>query len=199
MAYGLGSARANKWAMALYAAIAVVWSGWKAWKYHSSDYVLATVEPMRNTTPVELFGGQLQPGNSIELSVPKTEVARLMGIIDVMRYGSIVVGLVIILVGMLFFYRFCDRVINRNPFTNAARNDVVLIGVCIIAYPVITGFLNMLGTNSIVGALELSRTIDTSRPVTGLWIAVVVATFLQFVYATITQGSKLARDADGLV
>ena len=40
MAYGLGSARANKWAMAFYAGIAVVWSGWRVWDYRSSDYVL---------------------------------------------------------------------------------------------------------------------------------------------------------------
>ncbi|MDV6232580.1 MULTISPECIES: hypothetical protein [Rhodococcus] len=199
MAYGLSSMRTNKWAMVFYAALAVGWSGWKMWKYNSSDYVLATVEPEWNTPPVELFGGQLQPGNSIELSVPKTEVARLLGFIDVMRYGAIIVGLVIILAGLLFFYRFCNRVIAGNTFTNAARTDVVLIGVCILAYPIITGFMNMLGTNSVAGALELSTTIDTVRPVTGLWIAIAVSTFLQFVYAAITQGTKLARDADGLV
>ncbi|WP_230596482.1 MULTISPECIES: hypothetical protein [Nocardiaceae] len=199
MAYGLSSMRTNKWSMVFYAALAVGWSGWKMWKYHSSDYVVATVEPESNTPPVELFGGQLQPGNSVELSVPKAEITRLLSFIDVMRYGATVVGLVIILVGLLFFYRFCNRVIAGNPFTNAARTDVVLIGVCILAYPIITGFMNMLGTNSVVGALELSTTIDTARPVTGLWIAIAVSTFLQFVYAAITQGTKLARDADGLV
>ncbi|WP_256986509.1 MULTISPECIES: hypothetical protein [unclassified Rhodococcus (in: high G+C Gram-positive bacteria)] len=199
MAYGLSSMRTNKWSMVFYAALAVGWSGWKMWKYHSSDYVVATVEPESNTPPVELFGGQLQPGNSVELSVPKAEITRLLGFIDVMRYGATVVGLVIILVGLLFFYRFCNRVIAGNPFTNAARTDVVLIGVCILAYPIITGFMNMLGTNSVVGALELSTTIDTARPVTGLWIAIAVSTFLQFAYAAITQGTKLARDADGLV
>ncbi|WP_415971675.1 hypothetical protein [Rhodococcus sp. 077-4] len=199
MAFGLGSARTNKWVMVFYAAAAVVWSGWKMWKYHSSDYVIATVEPEWNTPPVELFGGRLQPGNSIELSVPKADIARLLGFIDVMRYGAIVLGLVIILVGLLFFYRFCDRVITGTPFTNAARTDVALIGVSIVAYPVLTGFMNMLGTNSVVGALELSETIDTSRSSNGLYIALVVAVFLQFVYATITQGTKLARDADGLV
>jgi hypothetical protein len=199
MAYGLSSMRTNKWSMVFYAALAVGWSGWKMWKYYSSDYVVATVEPESNTPPVELFGGQLQPGNPVELSVPKAEITRLLGFIDVMRYGATVVGLVIILVGLLFFYRFCNRVIAGNPFTNAARTDVVLIGVCILAYPIITGFMNMLGTNSVVGALELSTTIDTARPVTGLWIAIAVSTFLQFVYAAITQGTKLARDADGLV
>ncbi|KJV01604.1 hypothetical protein [Rhodococcus sp. PML026] len=199
MAYGLGSMRTNKWAMVFYGALAVGWTGWKMWKYHSSDYVSATVEPEWNTPPVELFGGQLQPGNSVELSVPKAEIVRLLGFIDVMRYGSLAVGLVIILVGLLFFYRFCDRVIAGNPFTNAARTDVVVIGACILAYPIITGFMNMLGTNSVVGALELSGTVDTARPATGLWIAIFVSTFLQFVYATIAQGSKLARDADGLV
>lgn len=199
MAYGLGSARANKWAMAFYAGIAVVWSGWRVWDYRSSDYVLARLEQLPDSPPVELFGGQLQPGNSIELSVPKTDLTRLMGIIDFMRYGSIVVGMVIILVGLLFVYRFCDRVIVGTPFTNAARNDVVMIGVCIVAYPMITGFMNRLGTNSVVGALELSRTLTSSISGSGLYIAVVIAVFLQFVYATITQGSKLARDADGLV
>ncbi len=199
MAYGLGSARANKWAMVLYAGIAVVWSGWQLWRYHSSDYVLATLEPRRDTPPAELFGGQLQPGNAIELSVPKSELTRLMGVIDVMRYGSILIGMVIILVGLLFVYRFCDRVIAGNPFTNATRNDVVIIGVCIVAYPALTGFMNMLGTNSVVGALDLSEIVDTSRSNAGLYTAVVIAVFLQFVYATITQGSKLARDADGLV
>ncbi|WP_228139319.1 hypothetical protein [Rhodococcoides fascians] len=191
--------RTNKSAMVFYAILAVGWTGWKMWKYHASDYVSATVEPEWNTPPVELFGGQLQPGNSVELSVPKAEIVRLLGFIDVMRYGSLAVGLVIILVGLLFFYRFCDRVIAGNPFTNAARTDVVVIGACILAYPIITGFMNMLGTNSVVGALELSGTVDTARPVTGLWIAIFVSTFLQFVYATIAQGSKLARDADGLV
>ncbi|MGB2722826.1 MAG: hypothetical protein WBF80_01290 [Rhodococcus sp. (in: high G+C Gram-positive bacteria)] len=199
MAYGLGSARANKWAMAFYAACAVMWSGWKLWEYHSSDYVLARLEQLPDSPPVELFGGQLQPGNSIELSVPKTDLTRLMGFIDVMRYGSIVVGMVIILVGLLFVYRFCDRVIAGTPFTNAARNDVVMIGVCIVAYPMITGFMNLLGTNSVVGALELSRNITSSISGSGLYIAVVIAVFLQFVYATITQGTKLARDAEGLV
>nr|WP_314143726.1 hypothetical protein [uncultured Rhodococcus sp.] len=199
MAYGLGSARANKWAMVFYAACAVVWSGWKLWDYHSSDYVLARLEPTSDTPPAEFFGGRLEPGNSIELSVPKSDLNRLLGFIDVMRYGSIIVGMVIILVGLLFVYRFCDRVIVGTPFTNAARNDVVMIGVCIIAYPMITGFMNLLGTNSVVGALELSRTLTSSISGSGLYIAVVIAVFLQFVYATITQGSKLARDAEGLV
>ncbi|MDV8021127.1 hypothetical protein [Rhodococcus sp. IEGM 1330] len=199
MAYGLGSARANKWAMAFYAALAVGWSGWKMWKYHSSDYVLAPLEPRRGTPPAELFGGQLQPGNSIELSVPKADLSRLLGLIDVLRYSSIVVGMVIILVGLLFVYRFCDRVIVGNPFTNAARTDVVMISVCIAVYPAITGFLNLLGTNSVVGALDLSEIVDTSRSANGLYAAVVIAVFLQFVYATITQGTKLARDSEGLV
>lgn len=199
MAYGLGSARANKWAMALYATIAVVWSGWRLWKYHSSEYVLAKLEPLPGTPPAELFGGRLQPGNSIELSVPKAEIGRLLGFIDVMRYGSIVVGMVIILVGLLFVYRFCDRVIVGNPFTNSARTDVVMIGVCIAVHPAVTGFMNQLATNSVVGAMELSDTVETSTSTAGLYTATVIAVFLQFVYATITQGTKLARDADGLV
>ncbi|MFI8566272.1 hypothetical protein ACIGGF_06890 [Rhodococcus sp. NPDC078407] len=199
MAYGLGSARANKWAMALYAAIAVVWSGWKAWQYHSSDDVLAKFEPLPGIPAAELFGGQLQAGNSVELSVPKADLMRLMGLIDFMRYGSIVVGMVIILVGLLFVYRFCDRVIVGNPFTNSARTDVVMIGVCIALYPAITGFMNVLATNSVVGVLELSDTVETSTSTAGLYTATVVAVFLQFVYATITQGTKLARDTEGLV
>ena len=199
MAYGLGSARANKWAMAFYAAAAVVWSGRRLWQYHSSEDVLARLELQSGTPPAELFGGRLEPGNSIELSVPKADLTRLMGIIDFMRYGSIVVGMVIILVGLLFVYRFCDRIIMGNPFTNAARTDVVMIGVCIAVYPAITGFMNLLGTNSVVGALELSDVATSSISTVGLYVAVVVAVFLQFVYATITQGTKLARDAEGLV
>jgi len=199
MAYGLGSARTNKWTMVFYAAVAVGWSGWKVWKYHSADYVLARLELRSGTAPAELFGGQLQPGNAIELSVPRSDIVRLLGFIDVMRYGSIVIGMVIILAGLLFVYRFCDRVIVGDPFTNATRTDVAVIGVCIAVYPAITGFMNLLSTNSVVGALELSDILNSSISAVGLYTAVVVAVFLQFVYAAITQGTKLARDAEGLV
>lgn len=199
MAYGLGSARTNRWTMALYATIAVAWSGWRLWRYHSSEYVLVELEPQSDTPPIELFGGLLQPGNSIELSVPKAELGRMLGFIDVMRFGAIIVGMIVIVAGMLFVYRFCDRVIANKTFTDAARNDIVLIGVCIVAYPAITGFMNLLGTNSVVGAMDLGEIVDTSRTATGLYAALVIAVFLQFVYATIAQGSKLAHDADGLV
>lgn len=199
MAYGLGSARANKWAIALYAAAAVGWSGWKVWKYHGSDYVTARLELRPDTAPAEVLGGQLQPGNAIELSVPRSDIVRLLGFIDFMRYGSIVIGMVIILVGLLFVHRFCNRVIVGDPFTNATRTDVAVIGVCIALYPAITGFMNLLSTNSVVGALGLSDILTSSISALGLYTAVVVAAFLQFVYATITQGTKLARDADGLV
>ncbi|MGV8875698.1 MAG: hypothetical protein ACOH2Q_24460 [Rhodococcus sp. (in: high G+C Gram-positive bacteria)] len=199
MAYGLGSARANRWAMALYATIAVVWSGWQLWKYHSSDYVSATVTPREGVPNLDLFGGQLQSGNVIEISVAKSDVQRLIGMIDFMRYGEIVAGGVVVLVGIFFAYRFFDNVIKETPFSVGASIDLVVVAVCLVMYPTITGALQVMSTNAIQGALETTEVTDTARSLGAFWLAVIVALVLQFVYAVLRQGSKLARDADGLV
>ncbi|WP_230594626.1 hypothetical protein [Rhodococcoides fascians] len=199
MAYGLGSARANKWAMAFYAGIAVVWSGWRLWQYHSSDYVSATVTPREGVPTLDLFGGQLQSGNVIELSVAKSDVQRLIGMIDFMRYGEIVAGGIVILVGIFFAYRFFDNVIKETPFSVGASIDLVVVAVCLVLYPVITGGLRVMSTNAIQGALETTEVTDTARSLGSFWLAVIVALVLQFVYAVLRQGSELARDAEGLV
>ncbi|WP_256990917.1 hypothetical protein [Rhodococcus sp. 06-235-1A] len=199
MAYGLGSARANKWAMVFYGALAVVWSGWRLWQYHASDYVSATVTPREGVPTLDLFGGQLQPGNVIELSVAKSDVQRLIGMIDFMRYGEIVAGGVVVLVGIFFAYRFFDNVIEETPFSVGASIDLVVVAVCLVLYPMITGGLRVMSTNAIQGALETTEVTDTARSLGAFWLAVVVALVLQFVYAVLRQGSKLARDADGLV
>ena len=199
MAYGLGSARANKWAMALYAAIAVVWSGWRLWQYSSSDYVSATVTPRDNSPTLDLFGGQLQPGNVIELSVAKSDVQRLIGMIDVMRYGEIVTGGIVILVGIFFAYRFFDNVIAKTPFSSGAGIDLAVVAVCVVLYPVVTGGLRVMSTNAVQSALETTELTDTARGLGAFWLAVITAVVLQFVYAVLRQGSELARDTDGLV
>lgn len=199
MAYGLGSARANKWAMAFYAAAAMVWSGRRMWEYHSSDYVSATVTPREGSPTLDLFGGQLQPGNAIELSVAKSDVQRLIEMIDFMRYGEIVAGGILILLGIFFAYRFFDNVIKETPFSASASIDLVVVAVCLVMYPMITGGLRVMSTNAIQGALETTEVTDTARSLGAFWLAVIVALVLQFVYAVLRQGTKLARDADGLV
>ena len=199
MAYGLGSARANKWAMVFYAGAAVVWSGWKAWKYHSSDYVSAMVTPRYNSPNIELLGGRLQPGNAVELAVAKSDVQRLIGMIDFMRYGEIVAGGIVILIGIFFAYRFFLNVIEETPFSTRASIDLVVVAVCLVLYPVITGGLRVMSTNAIQSALETTDVTDTAGSLGAFWLAVIVAVVLPFVYAVLRQGSKLARDADGLV
>lgn len=199
MAYGVGSARANKWTMAFYAAAAVIWTGRKMWEYHSSDYVSATVTPLEKSPTLDLFGGQLQPGNVIELSVAKSDVQRLIGMIDFMRYGEIVAGGILILVGIFFAYRFFDNVIKETPFSVGASIDLVVVAACLVLYPVITGGLRVMSTNAIQAALETTEVTDTARSFGSVWLALIVALVLQFVYAVLRQGSKLARDADGLV
>lgn len=199
MAYGLGSARANKWAMAFYAAAAMVWSGRRMWEYHSSDYVSATVTPREGSPTLDLFGGQLQPGNAIELSVAKSDVQRLIEMINFMRYGEIVAGGILILLGIFFAYRFFDNVIKETPFSASASIDLVVVAVCLVMYPMITGGLRVMSTNAIQGALETTEVTDTARSLGAFWLAVIVALVLQFVYAVLRQGTKLARDADGLV
>jgi hypothetical protein len=199
MAYGVGSARANKWTMAFYAAAAVIWTGRKMWEYHSSDHVSATVTPLEESPTLDLFGGQLQPGNVIELSVAKSDVQRLIGMIDFMRYGEIVAGGILILVGIFFAYRFFDNVIKETPFSVGASIDLVVVAACLVLYPVITGGLRVMSTNAIQAALETTEVTDTARSFGSVWLALIVALVLQFVYAVLRQGSKLARDADGLV
>lgn len=199
MAYGLGSRRSNRLALGLYAVVAVIWSGWRIFDYARSEYVEVSVEPMSDTPAVQLFGGVLRPGNVVELSVPKVDVARLGTMIDVLRYFEIVAGLAIILVGMVFVYRFCDRVVDGRAFARGATVDVVALAVCILLYPAVTGFTEMLGTNAVVGALSMADVIDTERDITGVWIAAGICVLLQFVYAALQQGTKLAEDADGLV
>lgn len=199
MGHGLGSARANAWLMACFAVIAAVWSGIRLWRYHSSDYVMATVVPLENTPPRELFGGQLKPGNVIELSVAKSDVHRLIGMIDFMRYGEIIAGGILILVGIFFVHRFFRNVIEETPFSASASIDLVVVALCLVLYPVVTGGLRVMSTNAIQGALETTELTDTARSLGSFWLAVIVAIVLQFVYAVLRQGSKLARDADGLV
>ncbi|CCQ14088.1 RING-H2 finger protein ATL1 (fragment), partial [Rhodococcus sp. AW25M09] len=183
MAYGLGSARANRWAMAFYAAIVVAWSGWKLWRYHSSDFVSATVTPRENSPSLDLFGGQLQPGNVIELSVAKSDVQRLIGMIDFLRYGEIVAGGIVILVGIFFAYRFFDNVIEETPFSVGASIDLVVVAVCLVLYPVMTGGLRVMSTNAVQSALETTEFTDTARSLGTFWLCVIVAIVLQFVYA----------------
>ncbi|QII08528.1 DUF2975 domain-containing protein [Rhodococcoides fascians A25f] len=185
--------------MVFYAGIAVVWSGWRLWQYHSSDYVSATVTPREGVPTLDLFGGQLQSGNVIELSVAKSDVQRLIGMIDFMRYGEIVAGGIVILVGIFFAYRFFDNVIKETPFSVGASIDLVVVAVCLVLYPVITGGLRVMSTNAIQAALETTEVTDTARSLGSFWLAVIVALVLQFVYAVLRQGSKLARDAEGLV
>ncbi|MCJ0978893.1 DUF2975 domain-containing protein [Rhodococcus sp. ARC_M12] len=199
MAYGLGSARANTWAMAFYAAAAMVWSGRRLWEYHSSDYVSAAVTPREGSPTLDLYGGQLQPGNAIELSVAKSDVQRLIGMIDFMRYGEIVAGGILILVGIFFAYRFFDNVIKETPFSTRASIDLAVVAACLVLYPVITGALRVMSTNAVQGALETTELTDTARSLGAFWLAVIVAIVLQFVYAVLRQGTKLARDAEGLV
>ena len=199
MGHGLGSARANAWLMACFAVIAAVWSGIRLWRYHSSDYVMATVVPLENTPTRELFGGQLKPGNAVELSVAKSDVHRLIGMIDFMRYGEIIAGGILILVGIFFAHRFFRNVIEETPFSTSASIDLVVVALCLVLYPVVTGGLRVMSTNAIQGALETTELTDTARSLGSFWLAVIVAIVLQFVYAVLRQGSKLARDADGLV
>ena len=56
-----------------------------------------------------------------------------------------------------------------------------------------------MSTNAIQGALETTEVTDTARSMGAFWLAVIVALVLQFVYAVLRQGSKLARDTEGLV
>ncbi|MFN3542867.1 MAG: hypothetical protein ACK40J_22615, partial [Rhodococcus sp. (in: high G+C Gram-positive bacteria)] len=77
--------------------------------------------------------------------------------------------------------------------------DLVVVAACLVLYPVITGGLRVMSTNAIQAALETTEVTDTARSFGSVWLALIVALVLQFVYAVLRQGSKLARDADGLV
>jgi hypothetical protein len=199
MGSSLGSRRSNRIVMAIYALIAVGWSAWRLFEYGLSSYIRVSVEPVVDTPVVGLYGGELQPGNVVELAFAKSDVQRLMGMIDFFRYSEIVVGLVLLLVGMTFLYRFCDRVIDGRAFGKGATVDLTVVAVVLMLYPFLTGMLRQMGTNSVLGSLELTDVLDTAASFDGVWIAIAVAAFLQFVYAAIQQGTKLVEDTEGLV
>lgn len=199
MAYGLGSRRTNRITMAVYALIAVGWSLWRLFDYGRSSSLRVAVAPVSGTPPTELFGGQLRAGNAVELNVEKSDVSRLIGVIDFLAYSEIVVTLVLIVVGMLFLYRFCDRVIDGRAFERGATLDLAVVAGCLVFLPFIGGMLRQMVTNSVASALELQDAVDASHNFDGMFVAVIFAVFLQFVYATVQQGSTLAKDAEGLV
>lgn len=199
MAYGLGSRSSNRALMAVYAVAAVAWTVWRLFDYGKSSDVQVAVAPRPGNPSVELYGGRLQPGNVVELSVAKVDVERLIGMIDLFRYSEIVVTLVLLLVAMTFLYRFCDRVIDGRAFDRGASVDLAVVAVCIALLPFVGGMLRQMGTNAVVGALDLPDVVDTARSFTGMWVAIIAALFLQFVYATVQQGAVLAEDTKGLV
>ncbi|WP_236077701.1 hypothetical protein [Rhodococcus sp. P1Y] len=199
MAQGLGSRRSNRIVMAAWALAAVGWTVWRVVDYARSPFVRVSVEPVSGTPPIELFGGVVREGDAVELSVAKTDVARLITYIDVFRYTEILGALVFLLLLITFLYRFCDRVIEGRAFGRGATVDVAAIAGSLVLFPFAGSMIRTMTTNSVVSSLELGDVVDTARSFSGPLFALLVAAGLQFVYATIQQGSKLARDAEGLV
>lgn len=199
MAYGLGSRRTNRITMAVYALIAVGWSVWRLVDYGRSSSFRVSIAPVSGAPPTELFGGQLRAGNAVELSVEKTDVSRLIGVIDFLSYSEIIVTLMLIVVGMLFVYRFCDRVIDGRAFARGATLDLAVVAGCLVLFPFFGGMLRQMVTNSVIGSLDLEDVVEPAHSFGAVFVAVFVAVFLQFVYATVQQGSTLAKDTEGLV
>lgn len=199
MAYGLGSRRTNRFLMGAYGAIALGWSVWRAFDYSRSSYVQGSVTPLDGAPPIELFGGVVRAGDVVEVSVEKSDATRLMGFIDFLTYTEIVLMAVFLVVGIFFAYRFFDRVIAGRAFERGASLDLAVVGVSLVVFPFLAAMSRTMVTNCIVNVLELGEVVDTARSFGYVLVAAFVAGSLQFVYATIQQGTKLAKDAEGLV
>lgn len=198
MGFGLGSARENTWSAGAVATAIAAWGVWQTVDFARSDTVDVTLEANDELPPLELFGGRFHEGNIVELTVAKADLGHLQGFVTFCGYARPLALTSILLVGLFFLWRFCIDVITEKPFTNRTNINLIMVGVAVVAYAVVPEILTRLGTNSVIGALDLDA-FDSVGSVTGTWIAVGVAVFLQFVFAAMQQGARLAKDNEGLV
>ncbi|MGC0364669.1 hypothetical protein ABH922_002653 [Rhodococcus sp. 27YEA15] len=198
MAYGWGSLRSTMWAILCLAAATVAWSAWRVVDVVTSDAVIAPIEPRSGTPPTPLFGGELAVGNRIDLTVDKADLGRLGGFVEFCRIVEPLAAMTVILAGMYFAYRFSAEVIRGTPFSKFASINLIGLAVSVVAYPVIPSIFGLLGTNSVIGALDLDD-FDAHSSAVGYFVAIGIASFIQFVYVLTRQGAKLAEDTDGLV
>ncbi len=103
-----------------------------------------------------------------------------------------------LLVGLFFLWRFCIDVVSEKPFSNRTNINLIMVGVAVVAYAVIPAIFTRLGTNSVIGALDLDA-FDSVGSATGTWMALGLAVFVQIVFAAMQQGARLAKDNEGLV
>lgn len=198
MRFGLGSVRENTWMAAAVATAIAAWGVWQTVDFARSDTVDVTVEANGALPALELFGGRFHEGNIVELTVAKADLGHLQGFVAFCGYARPVAVTLILLVGLYFLWRFCVDVITEKPFTNRTNVNLIMVGVAVVAYAVVPSIFARLGTNSVIGALDLDA-FDSVGSATGTWIALGIAVFVQIVFAAMQQGAKLAKDNEGLV
>ncbi|SNT16954.1 hypothetical protein [Rhodococcoides kyotonense] len=195
---GFGSVRESKSMAWLVAVAVVVWAVWDVVQFQRSSTVHATVEATSKQPTVPMFGAEFTPGNVVELTVAKSDLGHLHGFIVFCGYARTVAIVLVLLFGLIFLYRFSVDVLTNSPFTKRANTNLVLVGAAVVAYPILPGIFDRLGTNSVIGALDLDN-FDSPSSASGLWIACAIALFIQMVFAAMQQGARLVEDTEGLV
>ncbi|MCC8927597.1 hypothetical protein C5142_15005 [Rhodococcus sp. BGS-1C] len=198
MNLGLGSVRGNAWASALLAAMIAGWGVVQAVTFHRSNTVDVVLEARDTLPPIPLFGGRFSDGNIVELTVDRQDLGHLQGFVTFCGYAVSVTTTLVLLFGLFFLYRFCVDVIEERPFSQRANVNLVMVSVAVIAFAVLPMVFDRLGTNSVIGALDLDA-FDAHGSTAGVWVALGIAVFLQLVFATLKQGARLEQDSDGLV
>ncbi|MGB2950426.1 MAG: hypothetical protein WBB99_16130 [Rhodococcus sp. (in: high G+C Gram-positive bacteria)] len=198
MNLGLGSVRGNAWASALLAAMIAGWGVVQAVTFHRSNTVDVVLEARDTLPPIPLFGGRFSEGNIVELTVDRQDLGHLQGFVTFCGYAVSVTTTLVLLFGLFFLYRFCVDVIAERPFSQRANVNLVMVSVAVIAFAVLPMVFERLGTNSVIGALDLDA-FDAHGSTAGVWVALGIAVFLQLVFATLKQGARLEQDSDGLV
>jgi hypothetical protein len=194
----LGTVRQNRWFAGIFAAAIVIWAVRNVLQFHRSTTVDATLEATDKQSVVPMFGAEFVPGNIVEVTVAKSDLGHLQGFITFCGYAQPIAVMVVLLFGLLFLYRFVVDVLTGRPFTTRANSNLLMVGVAVVAYPIVPGIFGRLGTNSVIGALDL-HDFNSASSVVGIWTALGIAFFLQIVFAAMQQGAKLAEDTEGLV
>ncbi|MBY6413406.1 hypothetical protein HQ346_17055 [Rhodococcus sp. BP-252] len=194
----LGSVRQNKLLAWGFAAAIAIWTVLNLVQFHRSSTVDATIEASEKQPALPMFGAEFTPGNIVEITVAKSDLGHLQGFVTFCGYAQPIAVMVVLLFGLLFLYRFTVDVLTGQPFTKRANSNLLMVGVAVVAYPIVPGIFGRLGTNSVIGALDLD-TFDSASSAVGVWTAIGIAFFLQIVFAAMQQGARLAEDTQGLV
>ncbi|NIL78987.1 hypothetical protein [Rhodococcus sp. B10] len=193
-----GLVRQNRLLAGLFAAAIVLWALWDVVQFHRSTTVGAVLEANDKQPVLPMFGAEFTPGNIVEITVAKSDLGHLQGFVTFCGYAQPIAVMVVLLFGLLFLYRFTVDVLTGQPFTKRANSNLLMVGVAVVAYPIVPGIFGRLGTNSVIGALDLD-TFDSASSVVSVWTALGIAFFLQLVFVAMQQGARLAEDTEGLV